>query len=225
MSMPESPDTKKRLFMAGIKVFAREGFKGATVRDICKEAGAANATAVNYYFGGKAGLYRAILELAFAENRRLRKEREAILAGAETPEERLRSYLGIMLSVGFEDKPLLEDVVTIVLREMTKPSEHLDPVIEEHVRADNAELGEILRGILGPDAPDYLIRDSGVSIAGQLFYYMAFWPMFSKVFPEHPGINAYKDTLLEHIMRFSMAGLEATAQALRSGRIPKEQPN
>ncbi len=230
MSQSKKQTTKEKILIAAIRIFAREGYKGTTVRAICKEAGTANATAVNYYYGGKANLYKAILDLIFAENTRRRKEREAAWQEEEqttesSPEERMRRYLAVMLDVGFSDDPLHKDVMAILLREMMSPSPHLDDLVEKHTRPDNREATEITRALLGPDAPDYVVRDCLTSVGGQIFYYMAFWPIFSRVYPEHPGMTQYKETLLEHIMRFSLAGLETTRKALENGEIPPEQPN
>lgn len=229
MSMPQNPTTKEKILIAGIRIFAREGYKGATVRDICKEAGTANATAVNYYYGGKKKLYKTILDLIFAENTRRRKEREAAWqeeqSGELSPQERMRHYLAVMLDVSFSDDPMHKDVMSILLREMMSPSPYLDELVENHTRPDNKEATEITRALLGPNAPDYVVRDCLTSVGGQIFYYMAFWPIFSRVYPDHPGMTQYKETLLEHIMRFSLAGLETTRKALENGEIPPMQPS
>jgi AcrR family transcriptional regulator len=215
MSMPETMTTKERIFFAAMSVFAREGFKGATVREICSRAGTANATAVNYYFGSKEKLYEAILDMIFAENMR----RHGAEAGAETdpdatPEERLRAFLTTLIEVGFGEGEVAEDARAIVLREMTSPSRHLDQMVEAYSRTENTVMDGILRDILGPDAPEELVRDCLASVAGQVFYYLAFWPVFSRVYPDHPGVNAYREQLVDHIVRFSMAGLRATREAL-----------
>jgi len=216
MPMPKNPTTKERMFFAAIKCFARDGFQGATVRDICKEAGTANATAVNYYFGSKKKLYKSVLDLIFAENLRRRKAREASEPdGDQSPEERLRKFLATMLEVGFSENELAKDVTAIVLREMMSPSEHLDRLVESFVLPDVADFTAILKDILGHDAPDHVVRDCLASVGGQIYYYLAFWPIFSRVYPEHPGVKAYRQPLLDHLMRFSMAGLEAARLAAR----------
>ncbi len=220
MSMTENPTTKERIFIAGIKLFARDGYEGATVRDICREADTANATAVNYYFGGKAKLYKAILDMVFAENlRRRREQEEGDIEEGVSPETKLRGFLTTLIDVGFSDKPLADQLTKIVLHEMVSPSDHLDDLVDNYSRPENAELTEILREILGQDAPDYLVRDCLASVGGQIFYYMAFWPVFSRVYPEHPGVPAYKEQLVDHIMRFSVAGLYAARDAFENGEV------
>jgi AcrR family transcriptional regulator len=53
-------DTKDQILDAAEKLFARAGFGAASVRDITHEAGV-NLAAVNYHFGNKEGLVRAVL--------------------------------------------------------------------------------------------------------------------------------------------------------------------
>lgn len=224
MSMPEKPTTKEKLFFAAIAVFAQHGFKGATVREICSRAGTANATAVNYYFGSKEKLYQAILDMIFAENMRRHNQAKAEADPDATPEDRLRGFLTTLVEVGFSKDPLAADATTIVLREMTSPSPYLDEMVRNYSSTESAELWAILCDILGPDAPDYLVRDCLASIAGQVFYYLAFWPVFSRVYPEHPGVADYREPLVDHIVRFSMAGLRATREALEKKEVPPEHP-
>jgi AcrR family transcriptional regulator len=55
--------TRKRLLQAATRLFADNGYRGASVRDICNLAGA-NPGAVSYHFGGKRQLYRSVLRRA-----------------------------------------------------------------------------------------------------------------------------------------------------------------
>lgn len=73
---PETPvgDSVTRLLDAAEKEIAEHGFEAATTRAIAERAGL-NTGLIGYHFGGKAGLYEALLE------RRLRKAR-AIFDGA-----------------------------------------------------------------------------------------------------------------------------------------------
>lgn len=55
--------TRERLLQAANRLFADNGYRGASVRDICNLAGA-NPGAISYHFGGKRQLYRAVLRRA-----------------------------------------------------------------------------------------------------------------------------------------------------------------
>lgn len=59
--------SRELLLAAGMKVFAKMGFDGATIRQIADEAGV-NVSLVSYYFQGKEGLFRAVVE-PFAHSR------------------------------------------------------------------------------------------------------------------------------------------------------------
>ena len=58
--------TRAALLRAAEALFAESGFDGTSVEQIAEAAGV-NKAMINYHFGGKGGLYRAILEETFSE--------------------------------------------------------------------------------------------------------------------------------------------------------------
>lgn len=211
MGSPAPHGTKEKLFLAAIKVFAQRGYRDATVRDICRLAGAANVNAVNYYFGSKEGLYRAVLEMMFAEIQE-RNDAAARERKVRTPEERLRDFIFGYCAMLYGSGEVAADIMTIFIAEMTRPSPYLDEMVEKHTRPQTEEFLGILRDILGPDTPPAVLRDCGASIVGQIAYYSYVWPMFSRVFPDHPGMQQYHVRLAEHVFRFSMGGLKTVKE-------------
>jgi AcrR family transcriptional regulator len=53
---------REDLLDAAERLFARAGLDGVSLREIIAEAGATNASAVQYHFGDRAGLVRAVVE-------------------------------------------------------------------------------------------------------------------------------------------------------------------
>jgi AcrR family transcriptional regulator len=60
-----SDHTRRNIIDAATKIFAEKGYDDASVRAITRKAGA-NQAAITYHFGGKDGLYREVLKMAFA---------------------------------------------------------------------------------------------------------------------------------------------------------------
>lgn len=55
-------DTRLRILQAALEVFAAEGYEGASTRTLAQRAGV-NLPALQYYFGSKEGLYRAVIDM------------------------------------------------------------------------------------------------------------------------------------------------------------------
>jgi AcrR family transcriptional regulator len=68
--------SRQQLLSAALEEFAAKGFAGARVQDIAERAGV-NKHLINYYFDGKAGLYR--------ELQRVWRESEAAFTGPDIP--------------------------------------------------------------------------------------------------------------------------------------------
>src|SRR5260370_31859352 len=83
--------TRDALLAAGAELFAERGYDGVPVTAIAQKAGV-NKAMINYHFGGKRKLYRAIVSATFTE----------IVAGVETLAESRRpapEVLGELIAV------------------------------------------------------------------------------------------------------------------------------
>lgn len=60
MPVKEDSSAKTKLIVVGRKLFAQQGLEGTSTRDIAKESGL-NISLISYYFGGKEGLYKAVI--------------------------------------------------------------------------------------------------------------------------------------------------------------------
>ncbi|HEX7132068.1 MAG TPA: helix-turn-helix domain-containing protein [Iamia sp.] len=73
-------DTRDRLVAAASRLFAERGVDVVSLREIGREAEARNATALQYHFGDKPGLVRAVLA---PHHRDVETARHALLDAAE----------------------------------------------------------------------------------------------------------------------------------------------
>ncbi len=91
------PDTGEKILAAALEAFAEKGFDGASTREIAARAGVTLGL-LQYYFGGKAKLWQAAVDRAFAS---LREGLEAVLADPRPRDVRERLRLLIRGQVGF----------------------------------------------------------------------------------------------------------------------------
>ena len=70
----DATPTRERLLRAGEQRFARDGVAGAKLRDIVRDAGQANDSAVGYHFGSRQGLLAAIAQRHVAAMESARRE-------------------------------------------------------------------------------------------------------------------------------------------------------
>jgi AcrR family transcriptional regulator len=106
MNTQSEHDAKRRILIAAKKLFARQGFDGTTVRQICEEAGA-NVALVSYYFGGKEKVLEEVLK-TFLPVGRLNELEEAMNAPVEGVIELVRS----VIRLGYTD-PEIKAILNI----------------------------------------------------------------------------------------------------------------
>jgi TetR/AcrR family transcriptional repressor of nem operon len=95
------PSLREDILNAGLRVMFRAGYQGATVRDICAEAGAPQGSFTNH-FRSKEAFAREVLDRYFDN---LQKTvRKALGDKSRTPRQRLQRYLEIISSLLAGDK-------------------------------------------------------------------------------------------------------------------------
>ena len=208
--------TQEKLIKAATKVFAEKGFRDATVRQICKQAGTANINAVNYYFGSKEQLYKQILELIFAEyDKQAPKD-----FPDKTPEEQLEIYISTFCKILYQEGESDSEATAILVEEFTKPSAFLEEVVDTFNRPRVKRHLQMFKNLLGKGATDDMARDCLVSVSGQLLYYSFARPVFSRLFPDYFAANPHEQWAA-HVFKFTMGGIEAYKRELETNSGPK----
>jgi AcrR family transcriptional regulator len=199
-------NVRERLLAAARELFLRYGYRAVSSRQIGAAAGV-NFAMIRYYFGGKPGLYREILQSVLPPE-------VAALLGAPPEsgrEMKLANVLNHMTRV-WAANPW---IAGFVLREVLSPGgpmramflrefpERLAPLVERTVRA------EMARGAIRSDLDPRLLVLSVVSLA--IFPFLTF-PLTSRVF----GVRNDE----EFVTRF----LGHTQALLSSGIAPAAPP-
>ncbi len=146
-------NTKAQILEAAGEVFADKGFDRATGKEIADKAGT-NSAAINYYFGGIAGLYEEVL---IAAHQRL-VSYEALTAIATTPDidpqGKLRAFLELV--VGALATPMPASwAFRVISREILSPSPHIEALKERQLQPKKLLLTRIVADVMGlpPDHP------------------------------------------------------------------------
>ena len=203
--------TRRELLEAAGAVFAEQGHARATSKEICRRAGA-NVAAVNYHFGGKDGLYAAVLEEAHSRLVSLDALAAAARSGID-PRMKLKMLLTrIVGEIARRDSGAWE--LRVLSREVLSQSPLMAGLINNQI----APKAKIARGILADimelPAEHPAVSRSVVSVMGPcIFLLITNRELQSKVAP-HLEFDA--ESLSEHMTTFVLAGMQAVARKARA---------
>jgi AcrR family transcriptional regulator len=194
---------------AAAEVFAEVGFRAATVRQICERAGA-NIAAVNYHFGDKEKLYRAVLK-ATLQSAIAKYPPDYGLPAHATPEQRLRVFIRSFLLRIFSEGPSSRHG-RLMAREMIEPTGALDAIVKEDIRPMWVVLGSIVADLLGRDATAQTRQLCAMSVVSQVLFYHHCRPVVTRLFPAMKFDEAAIEQLTAHITQFSLAAMKQIAR-------------
>jgi len=203
----ESHDaTRGHLLEAAAEVFAEIGFRAATVRQICEKAGA-NIAAVNYHFGDKEELYKAVLRDTFV-SAVAKYPADFGLPPKADAEQRLRAFIHSFFLRLFSEGPSARHG-KLMAREMIEPTSALDIVVREGIRSMSTVLLSIMNELLGPRVSDETKRLCAMSVVSQVLFYKHCRPVVTRMFPEMKFDAAALEQLTVHVTRFSLAAIKS----------------
>jgi AcrR family transcriptional regulator len=209
---PEVLDfVRQKLVDAAGPVFAERGYHSATIREICMHAGA-NVAAVNYYFGGKLGLYAEVLQQSVrAAN--LQAVQNALNQDAP-PEKILRDVIRARL-LGLCQGNFRDWQFRIMVHELAHPSPALTRVVNDIARPIYGRLLDVIGRIIGL-APDHdTTRLCAHSVLGQVLHYALANPLLLRMWPQLKMTPKQVGVIANHIADFSLAYL----RQIRMGHV------
>jgi len=206
---PSADSTPERLIAAAGELFARDGFRAASVRAICQAADA-NVAAVKYHFGSKAGLYREVL---LRTHRELRDgEPLPRLADADTPELALAAWVRFALRMLLLRRRGHPFAARLVMRELQQPSDALTDLVQDVMAPVRGELESAIGGLLGAaNTKKRRGRLADFVLAICAFHELG-RPVLERFGHSPPTKPAAVDDLAEEIAAFAVAGIRAAAR-------------
>lgn len=175
-----APATKRAVYDAAVRLFARNGFAATGMRELSREAGV-NLATVSYFYGSKKGLLKAILDDYFSG---VLKILTGSIAGDDAPDVKLRRL--VVALTGYFGRE--RDKLTVALTELP----HDDPEITEFKARWFKQLSALLQDGLAGGAgepasriPIPIVAPAMIGLAASQFL---FSPVLEKVRPQ--GLRA-----------------------------------
>ncbi len=201
-------DAKDRILDEAEALFAEKGFHAVTVREIT-QAAHCNLAAVNYHFGNKQNLYLDVFKSRWIPRAKrvhacfrdtlsaqdggslagiVHALAEAFLKGPLTDEERLRH-------------------AQLMMREMSMPGMATDLLVGEVIKPFFGELALLLGPYVHVKVERERMMLDIVSVFAMVIYFnFARLPVMRVTGEEYD--DAFKDRLVNHIVRFCLTGLD-----------------
>ena len=205
--------TRNKLIEAAGQVFAERGYHSATIREICRRAGA-NVAAVNYTFGDKMGLYTEVLRHSVRAAQT--PAMKAALDPSLSPEDTIRAVIRARLS-GLCREARPDWHLRLVMHEFSRPTSAMARVVDEGIRPVYEHLRKAVGKIIGLPPDHETTRLSVNSIVGQILFYTFSQPVLSRLQPELKLLPDQLDRIADHITDFSLAYLQKVGHGKHNG--------
>jgi AcrR family transcriptional regulator len=205
--------TRNKLIDAAGYVFAERGYRAATIREICRRAGA-NVAAVNYTFGNKMGLYTEVLRHSVRAAQTAAMS--AALDSSLSPEDTIRGVIRArLMSLCQEARP--DWHIRLVMHEFSHPTSAMGRVVDEGMRPIYDRVRKAVGKVIGLPPDHETTRLSVNSIVGQILFYTFSWPVLAHLQPELKLTPNQLDRIADHIAEFSLAYLKKVGHGKRHG--------
>jgi TetR/AcrR family transcriptional regulator, regulator of cefoperazone and chloramphenicol sensitivity len=92
-------DTRRRILETALEIFAAQGYEGTSTRQLAERAGV-NLPAIQYYFGSKEGLYRAVIgDIVEHTERHMAALTPKVSAAIDDPASSQEDLLGLLCAM------------------------------------------------------------------------------------------------------------------------------
>ena len=183
-------DCRTTLMTVAAPLFAEKGFNGVSVREIAGFAGA-NVSMISYYFGGKEGLYAAVLNEQFAVLQRV----EEISSMNTDPLNKFELYVRATVA-RYRKNPYLLRFYT---SELTNPTPCFATIVKPAIQG----VVKVLQEFFAEGLSHHQFRegldptDTALALAGMINFYFLLEPATAELVDHSPERD---EELIRHIM-------------------------
>jgi TetR/AcrR family transcriptional regulator len=190
-------DCRENIIAVAIPLFAAKGLNGVSVRELASAAGV-NLSMISYYFGGKEGLYAAVLEGQFAILGKLEEIEQMEIDTLQKFELYVRATVS-----RYRKNPYLLRFYT---SELTNPTACFETIVKPAIkRVVQMLLDTFTDGLSHEKFRDDLDpADTVLALAGMINFYFLLEPATAELVDHSPERD---EKLIRHIMDIFARGV------------------
>ncbi len=182
-------DAREKLLITSTRLFAQKGFAAVSIRELA-QAAETNSALISYYFGGKEGLYAAVMENQFAQV-------ELMIANVAKrrlpPQEKIAAFTAGVWKIHSQNPY----IIRFLFSELANPTAAFTR-IQQMVQNNYHFLYQAINeGIAcGQFRADLNPAHAVLALAGMLNFYFLSYPLRENVLPETaPNEQYFADAL------------------------------
>jgi TetR/AcrR family transcriptional regulator, regulator of cefoperazone and chloramphenicol sensitivity len=211
---------RDRILGVALRLFAENGFKKTSVREIAKQS-SANIASISYYFGDKEGLYKAAFSepLGDAGCSAVSQSAVAMLSeheGMRTAKDfafgdalkYFYAYFLAPLARGEE----VRLVMKLHFREMLEPTGLWKDVIENEIEPDHQVMVKMLLKELNLKRPDIDVQRLALSLVGMAVHFFVGQDVIEKLAPKVIATPKSIEVLAQRLAMYGSAMVAAEKQ-------------
>jgi len=216
-SRSDGVQSRERLLLSAMRLFAEQGFAKTSTREIALAAGT-NIASISYYFGDKAGLYRAAFTEPCPHSRD--EDLAAFTDPALTLRDALRQFYGQFLGP-LKQGDLARLAMRLWYREMLEPTGLWSDEINNDIKPAHKGLMTLLGRHVGVAEADDDLSRLAFAVVGLVLQLMVARDVIEQISPQlidtGDAIDAWRERLIDYA--------EAIVAAEKTRRIPKKSPS
>ncbi len=204
-------EARNRLLDAALQLFAEQGFAKTSIREIA-QAAQANVASISYYFGDKAGLYRAV----FSDPRTNPPLPPEALDGSDvTLEQAMRGLLSSFLEPLKQGHVTQQQYMKLCFREMLEPTGAWQHEIDANIAPAHMALTRGLCRHVGLAEADDDIHRLAFTISGLGVMLHVGNDLYTQIRPGLVNTPQALDAYLDRLVSYALVLVDA--EALRRG--------
>jgi AcrR family transcriptional regulator len=189
-------DTKTKILDIAYNLFARQGYAATSIRQIANEC-VINLSMIGYYFGGKEGLYRAIVDMRIKQ---VIKDITEDIVQENDIHKRVEIFANRLMDSLTSDSP---NILTIVTRELVSHDQSTAYITTDIITNFTKLFDAIFEGT-DTERPDYSDATSGIydifGIIAPIYFYSISQPLLDKyILLDESEIKKFRKKLVDDV--------------------------